>query len=179
MEHSKESPPLNVLVNPMKPTVSDDVEDVDVDVQTDFQQPSTSSVYVPPHTVNTNPILVNQSYLNDKNRQLLWHYSKITILLGAGVTISSQKKRQAKFIPFFKFENDISFCSDIRGLMDASHIAYDINNWRLYIDASKSVLKAFLLHNDNIRMPVPVAYSRVLKETYAPMKIIFDKKNAF
>lgn len=86
-----------------------------------------------------------------------------------------KKNRQAEFIPYFQTENHISFCSDIHGLMQALYIEYDVEDWRLFIDASKSGLKAVLLHNDNVYMPVPVAYSRVLKETYGSMRLIFEK----
>lgn len=88
----------------------------------------------------------------------------------------NQRLSQAEFIPFFQTENvNFTFCSDIRGLMEALHIDYDVGDWRLFIDASMSGLKAVLLHNDNAYMPVPVAYSRTLKETYASMRLIFDK----
>lgn len=59
--------------------------------------------------------------------------------------------------------------------MAALDIDYDVADWRLFIDASKSGLKAILLHNDHAYMPVPVGYSRVLKETYASMQLILKK----
>ncbi|KAL4718315.1 hypothetical protein ACJJTC_009937 [Scirpophaga incertulas] len=38
--------------------------------------------------------------------------------------------------------------------------------WRLFIDSSKSSLKAVLLHNGNMKPSIPVAYSVSMKETY-------------
>lgn len=162
---------------------------IDMDVQSAFEppsidQPSTSSAYVPPRSVFTDPILVNQVYLEHMATKLslgqnktmdLARLLKNNNLLAADVTISSQKNRQAEFIPFFETENNLTFCSNIRGLMEALHIDYDVEDWRLFIDASMSGLKAVLLHNDNAYMPAPVAYSRVLKETYASMRMIFNK----
>ena len=49
--------------------------------------------------------------------------------------------------------------------MEAQQIEYKLENWRLFIDSSKSGLKAVLLHNANEYPLVPVAYSRVMKET--------------
>lgn len=98
-------------------------------------------------------------------------------LLKEDVLIGAQKHRQAKFMPFFKTEDDLTFCSDVNGLMQAMHIDYEDIDWRLFIDVSRSGLKAVLLHNDNLHIAVPVAYSRTLKETYESMNLIFDKVN--
>lgn len=182
-KHNKASPPITLPQNQPR---QQDVEPMDMDIEppSEFDQPSTSSEYIPPRSINTNPILVNQMFLNHMARKLELSQRKSAVLasllknnnlLDEGVTISSQKNRQAEFIQYFKTENQISFCSDIRGLMQALHIEYDIEDWRLFIDASKSGLKAVLLHNDNVYMPVPVAYSRVLKETYESMRLIFQK----
>lgn len=42
-------------------------------------------------------------------------------------------------------------------------------DWRLFIDASKSSLKAVLLHNGNVNPSIPVAYAVNKKETYEVM----------
>lgn len=182
VEHNKTSPPLQLPQEEER--LVDEPMDMEIESSTEFFQPSTSSEYVPPIPVISNPVLVNQNYLEHMARKLelsqrksatLASLLKNNNLLEPGVTISSQKKRQAEFIPFFETENDISYCVDIHGLMQALHIDYDVEDWRLFIDASKSGLKAVLLHNDNIFMPVPIAYSRTLKETYASMRLIFEK----
>lgn len=182
VEHNKQSPPLHLPQEQAQQTVDD--EPMDIEPPSEFEQPSTSSEYVPSIAVNTNPILVNEMYLNHMTRKLELSQRKSAVLasllknnnlLEPGVTISSQKKRQAEYIPFFKTEIDISYCMDIHGLMQAVHIDYDVEDWRLFIDASKSGLKAVLLHNDNTFIPIPIAYSRTLKETYASMRLIFQK----
>lgn len=182
VEHNKQSPPLALPAE--QPTGNDEPVEFEFEPPSELNQPSTSSEYVPPIPINIDPILVNQSYLNHMVRKLelsqrksatLASLLKNNNLLEQGVTISSQKNRQAEFVPFFKTENDISYCVDIHDLMQALHIEYDAEDWRLFIDASKSGLKAVLLHNDNICMPIPIAYSRTLKETYASMRLIFEK----
>ena len=46
--------------------------------------------------------------------------------------------------------------------------------WRLFIDASKSSLKAVLLHNGNTKPSVPLAYAVNMKESYESMKILLE-----
>lgn len=113
--------------------------------------------------------------LSQNKSQLMASMLKENNLLADNVYINSQKHRQARFIPYFRTENDLSFCKDIKGLMAALNIDYNHEDWRLFIDASKSGLKAVLLHNDLAHMPVPMAYSRLLKETYDNIKLIFEK----
>lgn len=183
IEHTKESPVIESTVEqPHQQSTSDEAMDVDA-ATIDIQEPSTSE-YVPSGDVHTAPVLITQAQLNNMCRrlelsqrksQLLASMLKDNNLLVAGVTISSQKNRQASFIPYFQTENDLSFCSDIGGLMEELNIDYVIDDWRLFIDASRSGLKAVLLHNDHMHMPIPIAYSRVLKETHNSMKLIFSK----
>lgn len=179
--HSIDSPPLNVF----EEDESQQFDDMDVDLPTgtDFEQPSISS-YVPSGQVNDAPKLINQNRLkiyctrldlSQNKSRMLAKMLREDNLLTPEVTISSQKHRQAAFIPYFTTEADLTFCSDIIGLTQAMQIEYDVNDWRLFIDGSKSGLKVILLHNDNAYMPIPIAYSRVLKETYDSMKLIFNK----
>jgi len=44
--------------------------------------------------------------------------------------------------------------------------------WRLFIGASKTNLKAVLLHNGNKLISIPVTYAPCTKETYTTMKNI-------
>ena len=67
------------------------------------------------------------------------------------------------------------FSDDILGLIEALRIEYKLHNWRLFIDSSKSGLKAVVLYNGNECPSVPVAYSRVMKETYENMRIVLQK----
>ena len=51
------------------------------------------------------------------------------------------------------------------------------DEWRLYIDASKSSLKAVLLHNGNTKPSVPLAYAVNMKESYESMKFFSKQSN--
>lgn len=56
-------------------------------------------------------------------------------------------------------------------------INYDANDWRLFIDSSKTSLKSVLLHKTNQMPPVPIAYSTETKEDYDTLKqILLDVK---
>jgi len=56
--------------------------------------------------------------------------------------------------------------------MDAMHMRHSPEQWRLFIDASKTSLKAVLLHNGNKLPSIPVAYVSSTKETYTTMNNI-------
>jgi hypothetical protein len=43
--------------------------------------------------------------------------------------------------------------------MDAMHVRHRPEQWRLFIDVSKTSLKAVLLHNGNKLPSIPVAYA--------------------
>lgn len=193
--HHIESPPANVyednteqLEHDMDIDVNVDVDgdgDVDFDMCTDPQQPSASS-YVPTNVgaINVVPELVTQTRLDNMCRrlelsqrksQLLASMLKEDNLLSSEVTITSQKHRQAEFIPYFQTEENLTFCLDIDALMENMQIEYEVQDWRLFIDVSESGLKTILLHNDNAYLPVPIAYSNILKETHDSMRLIFDK----
>ena len=47
-------------------------------------------------------------------------------------------------------EDDLVHCNDIDDLMAALRITHDPDEWRLFIDSSKTGLKAVLLHNGNV-----------------------------
>lgn len=191
--HTSSSPPLNVIYEqPNEPGDFDmdtgvNVEPnrgVDFDDITDAGPSTSTTSYAPSGRENIGIKLISQARLNnmcrildlsqDKSRDLA-RMLKQDNLLAPGVTVRSQTKRQAAFIPYFATILNLTYCLNIAGLMKELKIPYDPSDWRLFIDASKSGLKAVLLHNDGAFMPVPVAYSRILKESYDSMKLIFDK----
>lgn len=167
--------------------IVDDVSDMDVaDDIADNVTASTSS-YAPPLSCdgNISRKLISQPRLNNMCRRLALTQRKSRLLakmlredclLLPGVKIRTQS-RQAEFEPYFTKDSDadLAYCSNIRGLMEKLKIVYEVDEWRLFIDGSKSGLKAVLLHNDGAYSPIPIAYTRTLKETYASMKLIFEK----
>ncbi|GBP53241.1 hypothetical protein EVAR_88125_1 [Eumeta japonica] len=59
--------------------------------------------------------------------------------------------------------------------MKCFEIEYDSTEWRLFIDSSKTSLKAVLLHNGNVFASLPVAHSVHMKENYNDLAIILEK----
>jgi len=56
--------------------------------------------------------------------------------------------------------------------MDTMHLGHRPEQWRLFIDASKTSLKAVLLHNGNKLPSIPVAHAPSTKEMYTTMNSI-------
>ena len=52
---------------------------------------------------------------------------------------------------------------------------YDPSTWRLFIDFSKTRLKAVLLHNSNALASLPLAHSTKLSESYETLKLVLEK----
>ena len=50
---------------------------------------------------------------------------------------------------------------------------HDRDKWRLFIDSSKTSVKAVLLHNGNVKSSIPTAHALNMKETYKAMKTCF------
>ena len=83
---------------------------------------------------------------------------EFTTPLRASDNISHQKTRIQKF---FKTVGYFTYC-----IWDSPE------QWRLFIDASKTSLKAVLLYNGNKLPSIPVAYAPSTKKTYATMNNI-------
>ena len=92
---------------------------------------------------------------------LLHHSVKVTL-----------RTRNQEFQQFFKTVGYFTYCKDTDGLIDAMHMRHSRDQWRLFIDASKTSLKAVLLHNGNKLPSIPVAYAPGTKETYTAMSNI-------
>ena len=56
--------------------------------------------------------------------------------------------------------------------MDAMHMRHSPEQWRLFIDVSKTSLKIVLLHNGNKLPSIPVACAPSTKETYTTINNI-------
>ncbi|KAL0829765.1 hypothetical protein ABMA28_003252 [Loxostege sticticalis] len=127
--------------------------------------------------------LINQSELNDlirdldlsiRQAELLGSRLKEWKLLAPNTKVSVQRKRNKEMASFYSNFENICYCNDIETLMSELNIPYVTQEWRLFIDGSKTSLKAVLLHNGNKYASVPIAYSTVLKETYENIKSILD-----
>ena len=96
-------------------------------------------------------------------------------MLSTDTTFAWYKHRESEYICFFSMENSLVYCVDIQGLIDKLGTVYNSSDWRLFIDASKSSLKAVLLHNANQFASIPLAYSTCVKESYENMKLLLGK----
>jgi len=85
------------------------------------------------------------------------------------------RNRQEEFQDFYSEENDLDYCNNICAGMDVLDHEHKTTEWRLFVDSSKSSLKAVLLHNDNKFPSVPLAYATNMKETYGNLKILLEK----
>lgn len=135
---------------------------------------------------NSGPLLVNQTRLNDLVRDLNLSIEKAELLSSRlqqwklcepDVKVTLYRKRHSSFVPYFSKQDGLVFCNDVNGLMCQLGHDYDANEWRLFIDSSKTSLKAVLLHNGNKLPSLPLAYSAHLKEAYDVMKLILEKIN--
>jgi len=61
-------------------------------------------------------------------------------------------------------------CKDVDGLLKALNMSYCSDEWRLFIDSSKVILKAVLLHNGNVLPSIPVAHAFGIKKSDDSMK---------
>ena len=72
----------------------------------------------------------------------------------------------------FTVKDDLCFCNDIDKLFERLEIPFDNTNWRLFLDVSKKIIKAVLLHNGNNLPSVPKANSTTMNESYENLKTI-------
>jgi hypothetical protein len=102
------------------------------------------------------PHILKQDELNDlvcdlqlsKGRaELLESTLKQWNLLEKNIRISSFRRHHQQLMPFLRKKDDLAFCYDVDGLMNALRIKHDPQEWRLFIDSSKLSLKAVLLRN--------------------------------
>lgn len=96
-------------------------------------------------------------------------------LLDENARITYFRTRNNSIKKYYTTEDSLSFATNIEGLMEELSIPYQRDDWRLFVDSSKSALKAVLLHNGNIYSSVPVAYSVTLKENYNTLKYLLEK----
>lgn len=88
--------------------------------------------------------------------------------------ISHYQTRNHEILNYFDECDGMPFLSDVHGLFRWLNVEYVPEQWRLFIDSSKSSLKCVLLHNGNQYPSIPLLYSPTLKETYSDVKLALD-----
>ena len=110
----------------------------------------------------------NQAELNDLVRELnspkasafiLGSWLKAKGMLSNDTTFAWYKHCENEYIRFFAKEHSLVYHVNAQSLIRKLGTVYNSNDWRLFIDASKSSLKAVLLHNTNQFASVPLAHS--------------------
>lgn len=131
------------------------------------------------------PELFNQMELNDLVRdlnlpkdasELLASRLRDKNLLAPGTSTSFYRNREKDLSPYFIQEESLVYCNNIpEVVIKLGATSYEKEEWRLFIDSSKSSLKGVLLHNSNMLASVPVAHSVHLKETYENLELLLEK----
>jgi hypothetical protein len=114
--------------------------------------------------------------LTKEKSELLCSRLKEKSLLAFGATFSWYRNCEKEFQKYYTNEDQLLFCCDTPNLVhQLGTVSYDTSDWRLFIDCSKSSLKAVLLHNSNNLASIPIAHSIYLKETYENLRIVLEK----
>lgn len=135
-------------------------------------------------SVSTDPILFEQNSLDDLVRDLGLPKNLAELLasrlaernmLAPEIKITKYRNREERFRKYFSKHESLVYCNDIEGLINEFIPGiYKSTNWRLFIDSSKTSLKAVLLHNGNKYAAVPLAHSTTLRESYKNLKFLLE-----
>ena len=141
---------------PLLPRVLETVEDSVSEKSWSNSQLTESSEYECDDDLRPKPF--NRTVLNDLVRNLnlpkasaliLGSRFKAKLMLSTDTVFAWYKHRENEYICFFAKEHSLVYCVDVQCLMKKLGTVYNSKDWRLFIDASKSSLKAVLLHNTN------------------------------
>ncbi|ESO05370.1 hypothetical protein HELRODRAFT_171762 [Helobdella robusta] len=119
--------------------------------------------------------LVRDLALAKAQAELLGSSLKEFNLLAPGTATANFRHRHKILVQYFKMsDNNICYCTDVDGLISSFGIKHTVEE-RLFIDSSKTCLKAVLLHNGNRYASIPIDYSTHMKETYETMSLLLQK----
>lgn len=126
---------------------------------------------------------ISQSELNDLVRDLNLSKNQAELLasrlkgwnfLEKETKVCFYRQRQKELQHLFSMQDDLVYCNDVDSLLDELGQKHNPEEWRLFIDSSKTSLKAVLLHNGNEHPSIPLAYAAHMKETYANMELLLQ-----
>lgn len=120
--------------------------------------------------------LVRELELSQRKSEILTSHLRSLDFVLPDIPVHVFRHRQAPFMQYFtnNTENNFVYCNDINGLLNEMTIEYNAEEWRLFIDSSKTSLKAVLLFVDNTKPSIPVAYGIGIKGTYESMQLILN-----
>jgi hypothetical protein len=163
------------------PPKTDSLDDVISSGESETTEIEEEKIYAPDNPCH--PHLLTQPDLSDliKDLKLTKNDSEILAarlkgwnLLQPETKITLYRHRQKEFLKFFSQSDCLAYCTDINGLFAHLKHKYNPMEWLLFIDASKSSLKAVLLHYKNDYPSVPICFGQNTKESYAKLKQVFD-----
>ena len=93
-------------------------------------------------------------------------------MLSTDTILAWYKHRQNEYIRFFAKEHSLVCCVDVQGLIKKLDIVHNSNDWRLFIDALKSSLKAVLLHNSSQFASIFLTHLTSTKESYKNINLL-------
>ena len=96
-------------------------------------------------------------------------------MLSTDTTFAWYKHRKNEYIRYFAKEHFLVYCVNVPGLIKELGTVCNSNDWRFFIDASKSSLKAVLLYDTNQFAFIPLAHSTCMKESYENTKLFLSK----
>lgn len=174
---------------PVPPAQCDNQQLIPIDEDSDGGDPASRYLEVddgkdPLYIPDTDePYMLSQGDLNDLIRDL-YLTKDMSELLGSrlqqwkllqiGVRITATRERSANLAEWFDIKDKICYCKNIPMLFTELKEHFDQNEWRLFIDGSKSSIKTVLLHIGNQKPSVPVAFAIWLKEEYKTMEEILE-----
>lgn len=157
------------------------VEQIESEADDNYSNLDNDPPYVPessrePHLITQTELndLVRELKLGKEQAQLLGSRLQEWKLLDKNTRISIYKRRHENLSIFYEVKDDFCFCNNIDALMQELGFNHNPKEWRLFIDSSKTSLKAVLLHNGNKRPSIPLAHSTTSKETYQSMSTILN-----
>lgn len=128
-----------------------------------------------PYNRKPQPVPILQSELSDLVRHLgltkygaedLASFLKKRNLLKPETRVPFYGNRNQEYRKYFKADGDLSlaYCTNIKSLInELMENLYNPVDWRLFIDSSKRIIKAVLLHNTDIYALIPIAHSTIIK----------------
>lgn len=129
-----------------------------------------------PYTLSQGDLndLVRDLNLGKEMSELLASRLQEWKLLKKDVRVTAGRERSAHLAKWFSQKDKICYCNDILKLFDTMKEPCYPHEWRLFIDGSKTSIKAVLLNIGNRKPSIPVAFAIGMKEEYTTMKSILE-----
>ena len=75
------------------------------------------------------------------------------------------RTRSNTLAAIYDVQDKFCFCTNIEGLIEELCVEHRNDEWRLFIDSSKTSLKVILMNNGHTLLTVPQSHAVEMKET--------------